>query len=267
MIAALARNSLWLTDAYFAGAPSYVQALRTAAMDGVDVRLLVPGSSDIPVFRAISRVGYYSLLEAGVRVFEWNGPMLHAKTAVADGRWARVGSTNLNMASWIGNYELDVAVEDEHFAQAMEEMYLEDLANSTEIVLGERGVRTVQRRPAWSVKQRKRRAAAMSRAGAGAIRIGSAVGAAMTNHRVLGPTEAQIMVAAGVFVLALSSVLVLWPKWVGILFAVLGTWLGVSLLMRGYRLFMIRRRAADAGEEEDRGDPPSMRPTDGQGGG
>ncbi len=258
LIAALARNSLWLTDAYFAGAPSYVQALRSAAMDGVDVRLLVPGSSDIPVFRAISRVGYYSLLEAGVRVFEWNGPMLHAKTAVADGRWARVGSTNLNIASWIGNYELDVAVEDEHFAHAMEEMYLEDLAKSTEIVLGERGVRTVQHRPAWSVKQRKRRAAAMSRAGAGAIRIGSAVSAAMTNHRVLGPTEAQIMAVTGVFVLALSSVLVLWPKWVGILLAVLGTWLGVSLLIRGYRLFMIRRRAGDD-EEEDRGDSPSTR--------
>jgi cardiolipin synthase len=169
------------------------------------------------------------------------------------------------MASWIGNYELDVAVEDEHFAHAMEEMYLEDLAKSTEIVLGERGVRTVQHRPAWSVKQRKRRAAAMSRAGAGAIRIGSAVSAAMTNHRVLGPTEAQIMAVTGVFVLALSSVLVLWPKWVGILLAVLGTWLGVSLLIRGYRLFMIRRRAGDDGEEEDRGDPPSMRSTDGSG--
>jgi len=264
LIAALARNSLWLTDAYFAGAPSYVQALRSAAMDGVDVRLLVPGSSDIPVFQAISRVGYYSLLEAGVRVFEWNGPMLHAKTAVADGRWARVGSTNLNMASWIGNYELDVAVEDEHFARAMEEMYLEDLAKSTEIILSEGAVRSVQRRPAWSVKQRRRRAAAMSRAGAGAIRIGSAVGAAMTNHRVLGPAEAKIMVAAGICILALCSVLVLWPRLAGIILAILGAWVGVSLLLHGYRLFMNRRRMADACEDEDRRDPGSMRPTDGQ---
>ena len=63
--------------------------------------------------QAISRAGYRALLEAGVRVFEWNGPMIHAKTAVADGRWARVGSTNLNVASWIGNRELDVVVEDE----------------------------------------------------------------------------------------------------------------------------------------------------------
>ena len=57
--------------------------------------------------------------QAGVRVFEWNGTMLHAKTAVADGFWARVGSTNLNIASWMGNYELDVAIEDAAFAARM----------------------------------------------------------------------------------------------------------------------------------------------------
>ncbi len=266
LIAALARDTLWLTDAYFAGATSYVQALRSAAMDGVDVRLLVPGSTDIPIVRAISRVGYYSLLEAGVRVFEWTGPMLHAKTAVADGRWARVGSTNLNIASWIGNYELDVAVEDEGFAQTMEEMYLDDLMKSTEIVLGERGVRTVQRRPVWSVKQRKRRAAAMTRAGAGAIRIGSAVGAAMTNRRVLGPTEAKMMATAGIFLLSLSAVLVLWPRWVGVPLAVLCTWLAVSLLIRARRLLVSRRRVADATEDEDRDDSASICPTEGQGG-
>ena len=91
-----------------------MQALRAAARDGVDVRLLVPGrGSDIALMQAISRAGYRPLLEAGVRVFEWNGPMLHAKTAVADARWARVGSTNLNLASWIGNRELDVVIEDE----------------------------------------------------------------------------------------------------------------------------------------------------------
>src|SRR5438093_10563328 len=64
--------------------------------------------------------------------------MLHAKTAVADGRWARVGSTNLNIASWLGHYELDVVVEDESFAKLMEAMYLEDLSNATEILLERR---------------------------------------------------------------------------------------------------------------------------------
>ena len=124
LIAAAGRRTLWLTDAYFVGTTAYVQALRAAARDGVDVRLLVPGASDIWVLRGLSRAGYRPLLEGGVRVYEWNGSMLHAKTAVADGRWARVGSTNLNLQSWMGNWELDVAVEDEGFAGQMQEMYL-----------------------------------------------------------------------------------------------------------------------------------------------
>jgi cardiolipin synthase len=117
LIAAVARECLWLTDAYFVGIAPYVQARGAAARDGVDVRLLVPGTTDIPVLRALSRAGYQPLLQSGVRVFEWNGPMLHAKTAVADGRWARIGSSHLNISSWLGNYELDVAVEDEAFGK------------------------------------------------------------------------------------------------------------------------------------------------------
>jgi cardiolipin synthase A/B len=101
LVAALARRRLWITDAYFVGVPSYAQALRAAAVDGVDVRLLVPGTSDLGVVKRLGVAGYRPLLESGVRVFEWNGPMLHAKTAVADGRWARVGSSNLNVASWM----------------------------------------------------------------------------------------------------------------------------------------------------------------------
>jgi cardiolipin synthase len=135
LIAALARKRLWLTDAYYAGTAAYAQALRAAAKDGVDVRLLVPNATDIPILKPLSRAGYRLLLEAGVRVFEWNGTMLHAKTAVADGRWARVGSTNLNISSWLGNCELDAVVENELFAREMEEMYLQDLTNATEIVL------------------------------------------------------------------------------------------------------------------------------------
>ena len=72
------------------------QAFKDAARDGADVRLLLPGSSDIRAVRNLSRVGYRGLLRAGVRIWEWNGPMLHAKTIVADGRWVRVGSSNLN---------------------------------------------------------------------------------------------------------------------------------------------------------------------------
>jgi cardiolipin synthase len=99
LVAALAKTRLWLTDAYFVGSTAYVQALRAAAKDGVDVRLLVPNATDIPLLKPLSRAGYRPLLQAGVRVFEWNGPMIHAKTSVADGRWARVGSTNLNIVA------------------------------------------------------------------------------------------------------------------------------------------------------------------------
>ena len=127
LVAAIARRTLWITDAYYVGTASYVQALRAAAKDGVDVRLLVPGESDLGVVKRLSIAGYRPLLEAGVRIFEWNGSMLHAKTAVADGRWARVGSSNLNLSSWLANWELDVAVEDERFAREMERVYEEDL--------------------------------------------------------------------------------------------------------------------------------------------
>src|SRR5687768_54160 len=73
LIAAGSRHRLWLTDAYFVGTTAYMRSLISAAHDGVDVRLLVPGSSDIPVVKWMSRSGYRPLLEAGIRVFEWNG--------------------------------------------------------------------------------------------------------------------------------------------------------------------------------------------------
>ena len=246
LIAVLARHSLWLTDAYFVGVAPYVQALRAAAMDGVDVRLLVPGATDIPVLRGLSRTGYQPLLEAGVRVFEWNGPMLHAKTAVADGQWARVGSTNLNLSSWMGNRELDVAVEDESFAREMQQMYLEDLTHSTEIVLSERHrIRLTQKRLRRPLRQRMTGGGSIGRAGAGAIRIGNAVGAAITNHRILGPAESKIMVAAGAVLLAFALVGVLWPRWLTIPFALISGWLAVSLFIGGYRLYRIRRKDMD----------------------
>jgi len=237
LVAAAARETLWLTDAYFAGMPSYVQALRAAARDGVDVRLLVPGGSDIPILRPLSQAGYRPLLEAGVRVFEWKGPMLHAKTAVADGRWARVGSSNLNLASWLGNYELDLAIEDEGFAQAMERMYVDDLANATEIVLSverrriRRRARASERRPIAG-----RAGGSAARAAAGALRLGNTVGAAITDQRVLGPTEARIVTSAGALLLGVALVAVIWPRVITLPLAALGGFVAVALLARGYAL-------------------------------
>jgi cardiolipin synthase len=252
LIAAMARSSLWLTDAYFVGITPYVQALRAAAQDGVDVRLLVPGSTDIPVLRAVSRAGYQPLLEAGVRVFEWNGSMIHAKTAVADGRWARVGSTNLNIASWMGNYELDVAVENDPFGRAMEERYLDDLEHATEIVLG-RKQRVVpagrRRRP----RRVKTGGGSVSRAGASAIRIGNTVGAAFTNHRVLGLAEARITNVAGLALVVFALIALFFPRWVAVPLALFSGWLGVSLFVRAVRLRSKRRREMEGpGNEADR---------------
>jgi cardiolipin synthase len=236
LIAAVARQILWLTDAYFVGTTSYVQALRAAAMDGVDVRLLVPGSSDIPILVPLSRAGYRPLLEAGVRVFEWNGSMLHAKTAVADGRWARVGSTNLNVSSWIGNWELDVTVEDERFAQAMQEMYLDDLTHATEIVLSEKQRVRPSGHPVPSPAGSRPRIGSAGRVAAGALSVSNTIGAAITNHRVLGPAEAKVMIVAGLVLLALAVVAAQWPPLLVVPFTLFAVWLALALLIKAYRL-------------------------------
>ncbi|MEO7320939.1 MAG: phospholipase D-like domain-containing protein [Nitrosospira sp.] len=266
LITVLAQKTLWLTDAYFVGTTSYVQALRGAAMDGVDVRLLVPGSSgDLRFLRPISRAGYRPLLEAGVRVFEWNGSMLHAKTAVADGRWARVGSSNLNIASWLGNWELDVAVEDVAFANEMEQMYLQDLASATEIVLSEKNrVRPVAKtgpsgpEPHPSFKSSRGGSGSASRLTAGAIRVSNTVGAAITSRLVLGAAEAKIMMFGGIVLLALAVLAVLQPLLLVVPFTLIAAWIGISLLIKANHLHRIgqSRRASDRMNEKTE---PSMR--------
>jgi cardiolipin synthase len=206
-------------------------------MDGVDVRLLVPGATDIPVIRAVSRAGYRPLLEAGIRVFEWNGPMLHAKTAVADCHWARVGSTNLNLASWIGNWELDVAVVDDRFGQVMQEVYLDDLRHASEIVLDRPRRVHVAERPSPSLHGRERGHGSAGRAAAGAIGIGSMIGAAITNHRVLGPAEARLTALAGLMFLLVAILAVFWPRVVVVPLAAIGVWIATALFVRAWRLW------------------------------
>lgn len=241
MIAAMAQSSLWLTDAYFVGVAPYVQALAAAARDGVDVRLLVPGTSDIPAVGSLSRAGYRPLLEAGVRVYEWNGSMLHAKTAVADGRWARVGSSNLNIVSWMENCEIDVAIEDEAFAQRMQAQYEEDLDGATEIVLhgrhrdGQRG----KSRP---------RGAEPARAAASALRLANTVGAAMTNRRVLGATEGGILLGGALLLLGGAAVAVFFPRVLAWPLAVLALWSALSLILK----YVAATRSAKAADSAPR---------------
>lgn len=248
LIAAMAQGSLWLTDAYFVGTPAYVQALCAAAQDDVDVRLLVPSTSDIPLISPFSRAGYRPLLEAGVRIYEWNGAMLHAKSAVADGRWARVGSSNLNLASWISNYELDVAVEDEAFAAQMESMYLQDLEQATEIVLSphhkinkigprERPHRAPRVRPKTGV--------------ASAMRLGHTVAAAMQQQRVLGAVEAATLLMLGSVLLGLAALWLYWPELLAYPVAAFSLWLALAILLQAWRLWQ-RPRASGKPEHNDR---------------
>ncbi|MEZ0172061.1 phosphatidylserine/phosphatidylglycerophosphate/cardiolipin synthase family protein [Microvirga sp. TS319] len=242
-IAATAQRNLWLTDAYFVATTSYVQALGEAARDGVDVRLLVPGSSDVPALQPIVRAGYRSLIEAGIRVFEWNGSMLHAKTAVVDGRWARVGSTNLNLASWATNWELDVIVEDADFAGQMEAMYLEDLANATEIVPGSYS----RRRRARNMRSRRSprfKRGGVRRLAAGALALSSSIGKAM-GSRSLTATETSSIAIIGCALLALAVAITVFPV-VIIAPIVIGLiWFGLALLIRSLHLkrrVRLRRR-------------------------
>jgi cardiolipin synthase len=247
LVAALARKRVWLTDAYFAGTSIYVEALSAAARAGVDVRLLVPNATDLPLLRPLARAGYRPLLQAGVRVFEWNGEMLHAKTAVADGRWSRVGSTNLNLASWLGNCEIDAVIEDAGIARQLEEMYVADLANATELVLD---ARTKLRRADAPALRRGRPRGSGGRAAAGAMRIGNVLGAAFADRRVLERVEARLLLGAGAALLALAVLFAVFPWLIAAPLIAMLAWGSLALLIRGCGL--LRTRAGEANAETRR---------------
>jgi cardiolipin synthase len=196
----------------------------------------------------VSRAAYKPLLDAGVRVFEWNGTMLHAKSAVADGVWARVGSTNLNLASWMGNYELDVAIEDRAFAQRMADQYLTDLDRATEIVLTRRNrVRKTEDEDDLPDVRRARSGSA-GRAAAGAVSVGSALSAALTNRRPLGAAEAGLLVKMGVLAIGLGALAAFWPSFVAWPFAFIASWMGLAWFVKAASLKRkAREQAAQAG--------------------
>jgi len=135
LLAAAVTERLWITDAYLIAPPPLYASLVDAARSGVDVRLLLPGTSDVPLVRIFTRSGYRELLHAGARIFEYRGPMLHAKTLLADHDWARVGSSNLNVSSLLGNYELDLVAEQDGLTATLATQFLHDMAQSREIVL------------------------------------------------------------------------------------------------------------------------------------
>ena len=232
LLAAGSVERLWITDAYLVAPPRLFQALRDAAEDGVDVRLLVPGTSDIPFIRNLTRIGYRELLQSGVRIFEWDGPMLHAKTISVDGRWGRVGSSNLNASSLLGNYELDVLVEDPVVAEALERQFRLDIARSREVSRRQiRGPRRISTRlpaalthlaPEAPVTYRRSRREVRHRAALALRTLAS-----NARRSVFGPLSVLLLVLAALFLLL--------PRVTALAFGIACAWLAVGAGREAFR--------------------------------
>ncbi len=130
-----AARKVTLANAYFVPDLRTTRALALAARRGVDVRLLVQGHSDIPSVWYAGRFQYDYLLSRGVRIFEWDGEILHAKAAVVDDQWATVGSYNLDHRSLLSNLEVNLHVLDGEFAAQLGRRLEDDAAHSREIKL------------------------------------------------------------------------------------------------------------------------------------
>jgi cardiolipin synthase len=141
-----ARRFVYLANAYFVPDGVILRALRGARRRGVEVQLLVPGRSDIGAVAAATRALYGRLLRWGVRIFEWSGPMMHAKTAVIDGEWSTVGSSNLDSWSLRYNLEINANVLGQRFGEAMVESFGRDLEQAVEVSLVQWRTRPLWRR-------------------------------------------------------------------------------------------------------------------------
>src|SRR5690606_37435642 len=121
-----ARHSVHLTMAYFSPDRRTIRALKTTAERGVDVVLVLPGFSDVSLIFDAGRAHYTTLLKSGVKIYERQDALLHAKSAVIDGVWSTVGSSNMDMRSFLHNNELNAVVLGSEFGDAMEDMFAED---------------------------------------------------------------------------------------------------------------------------------------------
>jgi len=128
-----ANSFVHLTTPYFVPDRQFMETVTKAAGRGVEVKLIVPGTSDSNLAFYASRSHYEDLLESGVRLYERRTRMLHAKTGVIDGVWSTVGSTNLDQLSFLDNNEINAIILDTHFAEAMEGLFNRDLSASEEI--------------------------------------------------------------------------------------------------------------------------------------
>jgi cardiolipin synthase len=266
--ASRARESIWITDAYFVAPRPLTEALAAAAQQGVDVRILVPAHNNWPIVGSMSRGGYRFLLESGVRIFEWQGPMMHAKTAVVDGAWCRVGSSNLNASSLMGNWELDVGVLDTGLGRQLAGLFMADLTSSVEIVLptsaavrrrqvsNEREVQTESLEPTGSLPERLEQQLRATGQSQGRLTLASIVRAreafegALAGNRRLGREDRTVLGLVSATLLVVAAVAALVPSAVGWIVVASAGWLGVTT---GARAFLQRRRSRTAREATESG--------------
>ncbi|MDZ4210904.1 MAG: phospholipase D-like domain-containing protein, partial [Methylotenera sp.] len=138
-----AETRVSLTNAYFVPDPKLLAALKEAVQRGVDVRLLLPEKTDSLMVFYASRSYYEELLCAGVKIYERRDALLHAKTAMIDGVWSTVGSTNLDWRSFTNNQEINAVLLGQDFGLQMQNMFEMDLESSTLITLDEWRARSI----------------------------------------------------------------------------------------------------------------------------
>lgn len=244
LLTAGVRRRLWITDPYFLSMPILTQSLMAAARDGVDVRVLTPATNDLPWIGALSRTGYRQFLQDGVRIFEYGGPMIHAKTVVADGWTSKVGSTNLNFSSLAANWEIDLVVEDADFAHQMEDLFEEDLSNAREVnlVRDGRNQEVQPERPIRNSDRRARRGVAGSGSGATAtaFRVGNT--ALSKGSAPLQTREHSLAAAISGAVLTLSLLTFKFPRLLAWPVALLGAAFGSLGIVRTLRASLTRSR-------------------------
>jgi cardiolipin synthase len=233
LLAAGSISRLWITDAYLVAPPRLFQALRDAARDGVDVRLLVPGSSDLPFIRNLSRIGYRALLRSGVRIYEWDGPMLHAKTIVADTRWVRIGSSNLNPSSLVGNYELDVLIEDPLLAGEMDRQFRLDIARSREVT--RRLVRGPPKLTAALPTALDRRAPEVNPASYRPSRRETRRRAALAIRTVAANARRSVFIPLTAIFISLGLLFFALPRFTAYVFGVVCAWLAIGAGREAFR--------------------------------
>ena len=237
--------------------------------------ILVPAHNNWPLVGSLARGGYRDFLKAGVRLFEWQGPMIHAKTAVADGVWSRIGSSNLNAASLLGNWEIDIGVLDRKLARQLEGLFLADLASSVEIVLPASRPALQSREKAAEPEQRpieppgrltdrlEHWRHSPDRGGwriSDLVRAGSTLGDAIAGRRLLEREARTVLGTAAGILIGLSLLSAFFPRTVAWTFAAVLGWLGLTAGARAWaeadEPARVRHRREPEGRTPVRRPPP-----------